>query len=81
MGQLIDYKDIRSLPDGSIVRQYSLDKYKRPQRMDITVHHTEDGKVEYYCKDYRGFTLKTKLRGFKIDSYHYYELLKRGDKA
>lgn len=75
MGQLIDYKDIRSLPDGSIIRQYSLDKYKRPQRMDITVHHTEDGSVKYY-RD----ADEVKLRDFKVDTYHYYELLKRGDK-
>lgn len=77
----IDRAEIRKLPEGSIVREHSVGRDGIPQYLDITVHHTDDGKVEYYCKDYRGFTLKTKLRGFKIDSYHYYELLKRGDKT
>jgi hypothetical protein len=43
--------------------------------MDITVHHTEDGSVKYY-RD----ADEVKLRDFKVDTYHYYELIKRGDK-
>ena len=77
--KVLTTKEIRELPEGSIVREHSLDKYKYPQYLDIIVAH-RDGKVKFYYQRYDGMRVETKLRSFKPDDpYRYYELIKEGN--
>lgn len=66
------------MPEGSIVREHSLDSSGRPQYMDITVRH-KGADVKFYFQKYEGTYCETKLRAFKTDTYHYYELIQKGE--
>ena len=80
MGMIIleTLDEIRALPDGSIVRWHSLDKYGGPQWLDVTVNHKK-GKAVFTFQRYDGQLEEIKLRQYKPDDqYRYYELRRRG---
>lgn len=78
MINVITPQEVRKLPEGSKIREHSLDRSGYPQYLDLTVDRSKGFRLLF--RDYYGMLQEQKIKYFKPDDrYRYYELIERKD--
>lgn len=76
MVNIITPQEVRKLPEGSKVREHSVDRWGYPQYLDLVIDRSKGFRLLF--RDYYGMRQERKLRYFKPnDNYRYYELIER----